>query len=317
MTSSSSVNGRGAGHIALRHILCAVDLSNCSAPVLAHSVAWARWFGARVTALHVFASWIPPASLTTYPSWMMNVPEARASIERELELMMAPFTSSDTQVTLRTAEGDPAREIVRHAEELDADLIVVGTHGRSGYDRVTLGSVAEKVLRKAPCPVMTLPPAAPGTPDTVLSRQILCPVDFSSCSRLALAFALSVARKADGTITALHIVEAIDGEEEFDRPAYIAELRRRQCETARQSLQELTASFRIGSSEIEHLVGLGRPHREILRHAAEHHADLIVMGVRGRGPIDLTLFGSTTNQVVRRATCPVVTVRTRAGEGEQ
>jgi len=295
MTSSSPVKGREAGPITLRHILCAVDLSDFSAPALAHSVAWAEWFGATVTALHVFDSKVPPAS-----------------IERELELMTAAIASGGTPFTLRTAEGDPAREVVRLAQELDTDLIVVGTHGRSGYDRVTLGSVAEKVLRKASCPVMTLPPSAPRTPDTVLARQILCPVDFSSCSQLALEFALAVASKANGTVTALNVVEAIDNEEEADRPEYIAELRRRQCQTAQQSVQELTASLSSGSSEIAHLVGLGRPYREILRHAAERQADLIVMGVRGRGPIDLTLLGSTTNHVVRRAACPVVTVRTRS-----
>jgi len=298
MTSSSSVNGRGSGPVALRRILCAVDLSEFSLPVLAHGVAWAQWFAARVTAVHVFPPGTPP--------------NAQAAIERELEQMIASFEADGTPVALQTAEGDPAREIVRQAGELDADLVVIGTHGRSGYDRVTLGSVAEKVLRKAPCPVMTLPPAAPRTPDTVLARQILCPVEFSSCSELAMEFALSVASKSGGTLTALHVVEALDGEEDANRPEYIADLRRRQCETARQSVQELTASFRHGPSDIQHLVGLGRPYREILRHADERHADLIVMGVRGRGPIDLTVFGSTTNHVVRRATCPVVTVRSRA-----
>ena len=298
MTSSASVNGRGVGPLALRRILCAVDLSDFSAPALAHGVAWAGWFGAEVTALHVF----DPTTL----------PEAHAFSERELALMIAAFESGGTPLTLRTVAGDPAREIVRCAEEIAADLIVVGTHGRSGYDRVTLGSVAEKVLRKASCPVMTLPPPAPRTADTVLARQILCPVDFSSCAELALEFAVAVAHKAEGTVTALHVVEAMDGEDDADRPEYIAELRRRQCQTAQQSVQELTASFSDGSGAIANLVGLGRPHREILRHAAERHADLIVMGVRGRGPIDLTLFGSTTNHVVRRATCPVVTVRTRS-----
>jgi len=297
MTSSSLVSGRGAGPIALRRILCAVDLSEFSVPALAHGAAWAEWFGAEVTALYVFDSMAPPA--------------ARAAIEKELQLMIAAFTSRGPRVALRTAEGDPARQIVRQADELDADLIVLGTHGRSGYDRITLGSVAEKVLRKAPCPVMTLPPTAPRSPETVLARRILCPVDFSSCSELALAFAVSVAPNAGGTITALHVVEAMDGEDDTNRPEYIAELRRRQCETAGHSVQELTASFGVGSKELQHLVGLGRPHREILRHAAEQHADLIVMGVRGRGAIDLTLFGSTTNHVVRRATCPVVAVRSR------
>jgi nucleotide-binding universal stress UspA family protein len=155
--------------------------------------------------------------------------------------------------------------------------------------------------------VLTLPPGARRTP---AFHDILCPVDFSACSELALDFAVSLAARDAGTVTALHVVEALDGEQELHMAPYIAEFRRRQRQDAEAALQDRIAA-RAGTARITGMVGLGRPHREILRVAAEQGADLIVIGVRGRGPVDITLFGSTTNQVVRRAACPVVTIRSR------
>jgi nucleotide-binding universal stress UspA family protein len=296
-----------------RRILCPVDLSDFSPLVLAHAVALARWYGAEVIALHVFAAWIPPADESTYPGWMLQVRDARESIERELQELVTPFLAAGVDVPLHRAEGDAAREIVRHAAEVHADLIVMGTHGRSGFDRLTLGSVAEKVLRKARCPVLTLPPGAPRTTEGVAFGQILCPVDLSRSSEPALDLAVSLAAKAHGSVTALHVVEALDGDQELHGYKDVAEVRRHQCATAEQELREITTT-RAADVDVANVVVVGRPHREILRIASERGADLIVMGVRGRGPVDLTLFGSTTNQVVRRATCAVITVRRRDEE---
>jgi nucleotide-binding universal stress UspA family protein len=283
------------------NILCPVDLSDFSTPVLAHAVALARWYHARVTALHVFAAWLPPASLATYPGWMTHVPEAREAIARELRAVVDPFAAEG--VTLTTAEGDAAAEIVRHAAETRADLIVMGTHGRSGFDRVTLGSVTEKVLRRASCPVLTLPPGSASAADAVEYRQILCPTDFSDCSHAAIDRALSLARRTGARITLLHVVETADGDETID------DLHRRQSDAARRAVHDAVLSRAQPADRVDEAVAIGKPYREILRAAEERHADVIVMGVRGRGPVDLTLFGSTTNQVVRRAACPVITLR--------
>jgi nucleotide-binding universal stress UspA family protein len=138
-------------------ILCPIDLSDFSQPALAYAVALGHTYGAAVTVLHVLATWLPPATQTTYPGWMMQVPEARDSIMNDLHALVKPFAASGVALHVRTAEGDAASEIVRYARELDTDLIVMRTHGRSGFDRFTLGSVSEKVLRKAPCLVLTLP----------------------------------------------------------------------------------------------------------------------------------------------------------------
>jgi nucleotide-binding universal stress UspA family protein len=213
-------------------------------------------------------------------------------------------------------EGSTAGEILEHAASMKADLLVIGTHGRSGFERLILGSVAEKVLRKASCPVMTvprgLPDAVPANP--VLYKRILCPVDFSESSLHALKYAMSMAQEADGRLAVLHVVE-----HEFqnitdiagvahDAGMTIGDFLKQREEALRRRLQDTVA----GASEFcsaESLIAQGKPWREVLRMAAERQRDLIVMGVQGRGAADLWFFGSTTQHVVREASCPVLTLR--------
>lgn len=292
----------------IRKILCPVDFSDFSESVLAYAAAFAKLFGSEVTVLHVFATAVPPAGSATYPAWLLQVPEARQSIADELNRLLAPLSSTGVALRTRIAEGNTATEIVRHAAEHDVDLVVMGTHGRSGFDRLTLGSVAEKVLRKATCPVLTIPPGAARTATDVSVRRILCPTDSSTCSEHAMDFALTLADRADAAVTALHVVETIETRPELSRA--MTELQQRRCDTELHFLEEMNAT-RAGGKRITNAVTLGRPYLEILRMAEERAIDLIVMGVRGRGPVDLALFGSTTNHVVRRATCPVVTVCAR------
>jgi nucleotide-binding universal stress UspA family protein len=298
----------------IRRILCPIDLSDFSRPALAHATALARLSEADVVVLHVFAAFMPPATLGTYPAWMLQVPEARDTIAQELRSMLEPYTTIGTPLRLHTAAGDPAGEIVRHASELQADLIVMGTHGRGGFDRFTLGSVTEKVLRKAPCPVLTLPPGAASSAATLDYRSILCPTDFSPSSERGVEFALSMARRSHATVTILHVIETVDEDADTtDRKTPIGDHARPRCEEE-EALHSRVATHVQPSDRISELITTGKPHRAILRVANDCRADLIVIGVRGRGPVDLTLFGSTTNQVVRRAVCPVITVRSRGEE---
>ena len=120
-------------------------------------------------------------------------------------------TESAPGITIEAAvrEGSAAAEILDQAAGMKADLLVIGTHGRSGFERLVLGSVAEKVLRKASCPVMTVPKRLPDAMPTgpVVYNRILCPVDFSESSLHALKYAISMAKEADGRLTVLHVVE--------------------------------------------------------------------------------------------------------------
>jgi nucleotide-binding universal stress UspA family protein len=225
------------------------------------------------------------------------------------QLLDASGISQDAIPTVRA--GDASLVIVDEAVTKGVDLIVMGTHGRRGFKRLLLGSVAETVLREAPCPVLTVPPRAPAESSQVVAfKRILCPIDFSPSAHYALAVALDLARQSDGAVTLVHVIEWL-AEEDPPTSAHfnVAEFRRQMREDAERRLDALVAAESRTWSEIENVVVSGRAYREILRAAETGRADLIVMGAQGRGGVDLALFGSTTQQVVRGAPCPVLTVR--------
>jgi nucleotide-binding universal stress UspA family protein len=202
---------------------------------------------------------------------------------------------------------------------MHADLLVIGTHGRTGFDRLVLGSVTEKVLRKAACPVLSVPRRAPDAVRAapVVFKQILCPIDFSDSSMHALNYAMSLAQEADAHLTVLHVmvydlqVEAPEMYETViaDRRLSVTDFRTRCEEYSRERLRAAVPDTVRAYCIVETVLATGKPYREILRVAAEQQADLIVMAVRGRGAVDLTFFGSTTQHIVRQATCPVLTLR--------
>ncbi|MCC7418509.1 MAG: universal stress protein [Acidobacteria bacterium] len=297
--------------VEFRRILCPVDFSAASVRAFAHAAALARWYDAQMTVLHVVPTFDSmsvrgglgdPVHVVTPTSRE----QVLAEMNRSLNMAAAP-----PRATSVAEAGDPQTTIIDQAVSKGADLIVMGTHGRRGFKRLVLGSVTEAVLREAPCPVLTVPQQAPADiAEAVTFKRILCPMDFSPSSLQALGFALDLARQADGLVTLLHVVEWLAEEEpqaavHFDFLGY----RRRMVEEAQQRLRALVAGESRTWIGIDDMVVSGRAHREVLRAAEATSADLIVMGAQGRGGIGLALFGSTTQQVVRGATCPVLTVR--------
>ena len=134
-------------------------------------------------------------------------------------------------------------------------------------------------------------------------------MDFSPSALQALGFALDLAQQAKGVVTVLHVIEWLAEEEPRTHPSLsAAEYRRHLTEDAHERMRTLIAEAAGLRCEFEHVVVLGRAHREIVQAAVAKEADLIVMGAQGRGGVGLRLFGSTTQQVVRSATCPVLTV---------
>ncbi len=296
----------------IRRILCAIDFSDMSRHALEHAVAIAKWYGSRITALHVLH---PPPFLPQPPIFFADPAEGapsrlteRAAAEELLRAWLDAPTRAGIGTDMLIDDGTPAAHILARANSLAADLIVMGTHGLSGFERFMLGSVAEKVLRKATCPVLTVPPAA-ATVAKVPYTRVLCPVDFSDSSLAALKFAFSLAEESDAHLTILHVFEwepdrdlVIDG---FDMGAY----RRQLEEDARGRLEKLvTDDVRVWckpATSVSH----GKAYRRILETAEREASDVIVIGFRGRSPLDVALFGSTTTQVVRLASCPVLTLR--------
>jgi nucleotide-binding universal stress UspA family protein len=301
--------------IKIQRILCPVDFSDCSRRALDHAMAIARWYKSTVTVLHVFASAqaaaVGPGPVVFEPIFLPPVERDRLLADTKAFAATESAPGLTTEAVVR--EGNVAAEILEQAATMRADLLVIGTHGRSGFERLLLGSVAEKVLRKASCPVMTvpgrLPDAAPA--GSVLYRRVLCPVDFSEASLHALKYAISMGHEAGSELTILHVVahELEDTTDfEFATGMTIGDFLKEREETLRRRLQEQVAraaEFCRVDSTITH----GKPWREVLRIAAARQSDLIIMGVQGRGAADLLLFGSTTQHVVREASCPVLTLR--------
>jgi len=295
------------------HILCPTDLSESSVRPLTYAAALARWYKSKLTVLHVVPTFdpIPMRSPSIAGDFQLVYPVPREQVLEELRRFADAAGVGSDEASLAAEPGDPSRSIVDQAVAIPADLVVMGTHGRSGFERLLLGSVAEKVLRTAPCPVLLVPPhLTAAIPDDVRFKNILCPMDFSSGAMQALGFALDLARQADGSVTVLHVVEwLVEDEPRTQAHFNVPEYRQQLIEDARRRMKALVAEEPRNWSAIQDLVVSGRAHREVLRVASESATDLIVMGAQGRGGLGLALFGSTTQQVVRGATCPVMTVR--------
>jgi len=301
--------------ISIRRILCPVDFSRFSHHALEHAVAIAREFGAEIEALHVSAvapvTALVPIGAPLVPEPARLTQQERRAITTQLHEFTDDVDAAGVILRSTLKEQDPVAAIVETAESWPADLIVMGTHGRSGFERLLLGSVAEKVLRKAPCPVLTVPRRVTTASHPLGFGRILCAVDFSPASLRALDYAASLAAPDGPGMQALNVIELFSegggmrDELQLDTPDFRAELIR----YAQQRLHDAIAEPLRARCPIRESVTMGKAYREILRVAAEEDADLIVLGVQGRTAADLLLFGSTTQHVVRQAECPVLTIR--------
>jgi nucleotide-binding universal stress UspA family protein len=305
--------------IHIQRILCPTDFSDFSRRALDHAVAIARWYESTITLLHVCTSapvvaYVPGSQVL--PSAMLT-PEDQEALLASLKRFAEDEAGASVPVEFAIAEGHTTTEIVAKANAMPADLLVLGTHGRSGFERLVLGSVAEKVLRKAGCPVLTVPrgmadvlPASP-----VIFKRILCAVDFSDCSMHALRYAMSLAQEADAHLTVIHVLElppdmpreihenVLAGPRSLREYVALAEQDRRA--RLKDAIPENVRAY----CTVDTVLATGRPYREILRVASDEMSDVVVIGIHGHGAADLFFFGSTAQHVVRQASCPVLTLR--------
>jgi nucleotide-binding universal stress UspA family protein len=303
--------------IAIRRILCPVDFSDHSKRALDHALAIAKWYDSTVTVLHV-SPVMPTAAYVSgsgMPAYATLTTAERDAIMQSMRRFAGGETRAGGQMEFEATEGGTVATILDRATALPADLLVLGTHGRSGFERWVLGSVTEKVLRRALCPVLTVPKDS-GDAVPVVFRRVVCAIDFSECSLHALDYATSLAQEANAQLTVVHVVELLadlpgEGHETvLAGPRNIREYVALAEEEGRARLTDAVSAHVRASVPANTVLAVGKPYREILRVAAEHGADLLVVGVHGRGVIDRMLFGSTTQHLVRQASCPVLTLRT-------
>jgi nucleotide-binding universal stress UspA family protein len=296
--------------IRITHILCPIDFSETSRHAVARAAAIARGTGAGVTVLHVAVS--RPAM--DVPPLLLEAGDRARLLEEMSQFVAAaaPDLRADYRV-LQAERADTA--ILATVDDIDPDLLVMGTHGRSGVRHLLLGSVTEKVIRRAPCPMLIVPPAAPGAAadGPVSFRQIVCPVDFSPSSEAAITHAISLAAGAGASLLLLHLVELPPVMLDLGPSPDFAAIAAQTASEAERRLHELVPATAREFCTVESQVVDGRAHGGILRAAAERGADLIVMGVHGRGVFNLLLFGSTTHHVLHEARCPVLIVHSEDG----
>jgi nucleotide-binding universal stress UspA family protein len=294
--------------VEFKRILCPVDLSEPSRRALVYAGALSSWYNAQVIVLHVAPTFEPVEvrSSALFAPVDFVQPAPRDVVLEQLRESAAAAGLEGEHVAFAAETGEPAPIIVDQVVASHADLVVMGTHGRSGFDRFLVGSVTARVMRNAPCPVLTVPPHAPDSPSEMVAKGVVCPVDFSPASLQAFGFARDLARRAGASLTLLHVLEWLPEEEpralaHFNVPEY----RQYLMDDARQRLDALVAEGPPleGGTQVE--IAVGRAHRQILEVAAAKSAGLIVMGAQGRGG---PAFGSSTEQVVRAASCPVLIV---------
>lgn len=292
--------------LSVRRILFPTDRSACAERAYAHAAFLARAHDAELHVLHVHPPGTEPASRADLLplSWHDVLQELRVPSERvagDLDL---------ASVRERTVEGDNAADgILAAAQELGVDLIVMGTHGKRSADRLLAGSVAERVVREAGCPVLTV--RAPA--DSEGLRRVLVPVDLSDRSKAVIPTALDIARLYGAEVELLFIID-----EDTMPMAHMPLLG-----PVRVSPEEVQNRFRKlmtdlvkeygGKVPVKGTVRLGHPARDILDYA-EAHADLIVMATHGRTGLKRLLMGSVAEKIVRRAPCPVLTLKSFGAE---
>lgn len=296
--------------IRFERILCPTDFSKFSFRAADYAVSLARHYDGEVHFLHVI-----PASLMhpdQYPYMAQPVrvdPELRQRALDRLDAFVALSRAEGVRTRFSVSEGAPMTAILGTAESDRSSLVCLGTHGREGFERLVLGSVTEKVLRRAKCPVLTV--SEPGEEQTAKPtefKNILCAVDFATPSLKAVEYSLSLAQEAGGRITLFNAVEWFSEEPGWETTVGIPDYREQMEEQVRKRLEEIVPREVLDWCEVEVIVRSGKAYREILALAEEKETDVVVMGVRGRNPLDIMLFGSTTEHVVRQSRCPVLTI---------
>jgi nucleotide-binding universal stress UspA family protein len=289
----------------IERILCPIDFSEFSARAYDYAQSLAWHYQAKLFLNHVVDFGFPPYEYYT-PAIDLNEVVGKTCADARVQLLelAKSHTRNGVQPECFVQEGAVTDSILSFAEAQRVDLIVMGTHGLKGLDRVTLGSVTEKVLRKAPCPVLVVRKLGPhvvapeGAQSSGELRRVIFCTDFSDPSQRALDYALSAAAEFDAELTLLHVLDDIP------RSANIEEA----IAATTKQLEKLISSEGVKPGKIKTLVRIGRAYQQIIGLALEIQADLVVMAVRGRNALDLAVFGSTTYRVIQLGPCPVLAV---------
>jgi len=274
----------------------------------AESIAW--HYKATLLLQHVIFSLTPYYPYHAFPDTYDDICRSLcADAGQQLQEFAKAHNCRGVQTQCTVQDGDVTDLILEVAGHRGVNLIVMGTHGVRGIDHLTLGSVTEKVLRKAPCPVLAVckpahhSAAQTGVPELIELQRIVCCTDFSENSEQAWDHAVSLAAEYHAELTLLHVLEDIPGSSHIED----------EIAKASQRLEKQISPWAHKNVVTKPVVRIGKAYQQIIQLALESQTDLVIMGVRGRHALDLAVFGSTTYRVVQSGPCPVLVVHIAKG----
>jgi nucleotide-binding universal stress UspA family protein len=289
-------------------VLCPVDFSAHARVALQHAVAIAHRTGAALTVMYADDPMLAAAAAAGYNQQLLTKQTTR-ELRRLLTRVAVPIDRDPTAARVVTAIGRPAREILRTARRLSADLIVMGSQGRSGAGKMFFGSVTEQVLRKTSVPVL----AVPGTsPVRALAPwpagNIVCAVELGPRASDDVREAAEMARAFDCRLTLVHVVSPTVRQPWLGRA--LGAYDRQQLKSARQKLEKLARGVRrLVAGGVEARALLGHPAQEIAAVAGDLGASLIVLTLRPGHGLFAPRQGTITYHVLTGSPVPVLALR--------
>lgn len=301
--SAKSLETIAPGPVWINNVLLLTDFSPVSTAALHYALSVARRFRAKVYVSHVLEPpLVAPRSATFY-----ETAPAREDAEKKFGALLDEGELNDVLHETILSEGPLSRVVQEIVREKEIDLIVVGTHGRKGFQKMMLGSIAEEIYRKTACPVLAIGPENPANPESEMSpRRILLATDLQDEAHRACDYAVAMALRHASELILLHVIEDHQvsdfGRAEQQRLAALARM------------EGLVPKEVPLASEPKLLVLRGCAAEEISQAAREYEADLIVIGLHGGERMAGYLPGTVAYRVVCQAACPVLTVPTAVHE---
>jgi nucleotide-binding universal stress UspA family protein len=275
-------------------ILVPTDMSDFADQAIRYASLLRRQLGSRITLLYADETYFPVDVLEIPLGYYLEqAPETKAKLQEKLS-EHARQHFPDEPIETMVLQDSPARAIVHAAKEMNADLVVMGTHGRRGWRRALLGSVTETVLHEIDRPVITVTPNIfRGGADPAI-RNIVCPVNFTYIARESLHHASAMAMAFGAELHVIYVAEGV-------QPPQLPEV-----EAAFSLWVDPGVRGRVKYTLS--IVGMGDPAERVLTAASDIDADLMVIGAQHKFFSDATVIGTTTQRITRFARCPVMTI---------
>jgi nucleotide-binding universal stress UspA family protein len=296
----------------IKKILFPTDYSECANQAMQHALHLAWKYQAELHLLHAIT--LHGLERREDLKGYLNIDELYETFEKSSHDKMR--TSIDLhkadKLPIKTVQERgiyPATVILEYAAQNDIDLIIMGTHGRRGFGHMFLGSVAEEVVRMAPCPVLTVREQEESIPVQSL-KNILVPLDFSGDSKLALKYAISLAETSQAKLQLLHVVEQdIHPSFYVTGKTSIFDFNPDIIKKSEQVMQKYLDELNGQKIKSEFFVIEGRAAHDIIQFADSHQTDMIVIPTHGLTGIEHLMLGSVAEKVVRMAPCKVFTIK--------